>query len=292
MEGIKNYTQLTPIQKIGNYFFKRDDLFKPFDDISVNGNKLRQCIYLVNKIKNKYNHIITGCNLISPQSLIVSSVCKNFNIRSTIVFGGTSISLLEKRKNLQYVIKNSNIEIINSGFNSVLNYYIKNKIDNNLFTASDRYFHIQYGINLKDNIDCLIESTANQIENIPDYLDNLVLCCGSGISSVGILYGIYKYNKKIKNIYLIGNAPNRKKFIDYQLHSINNLYKTNYNAIYTYIDLFNTDNFRYNKRLYIDYYDIKFHPNYEAKAFNWLLHNINKSEITLFYIIGSEVIFN
>lgn len=34
----------TPVQKVGDYFFKRDDLFAPFNDIPLNGGKVRQCI--------------------------------------------------------------------------------------------------------------------------------------------------------------------------------------------------------------------------------------------------------
>ena len=43
---------LTPIEKIGDLYFKRDDLFRPFNN-NINGSKLRQCLAILEKIKIK-----------------------------------------------------------------------------------------------------------------------------------------------------------------------------------------------------------------------------------------------
>ena len=51
--------ELTPIENHKNILFKRDDLFRPYENNGVNGGKLRQCIFLLkeNSNKNKILHI-------------------------------------------------------------------------------------------------------------------------------------------------------------------------------------------------------------------------------------------
>ena len=44
-----NPYELTPVEGIGSYLFKREDLYKPFDFSPVNGSKLRQCEILLEK---------------------------------------------------------------------------------------------------------------------------------------------------------------------------------------------------------------------------------------------------
>ena len=44
--GSSDIDALTPVERVGDYWFKRDDYFMPFDDIPVNGGKVRQCICL------------------------------------------------------------------------------------------------------------------------------------------------------------------------------------------------------------------------------------------------------
>ena len=38
--------ELTPVEKIGNIYFKREDKFAPLGAGGINGSKLRQCIWL------------------------------------------------------------------------------------------------------------------------------------------------------------------------------------------------------------------------------------------------------
>lgn len=45
--------EITPVELIEGLYLKRDDKFRPFDNIGVNGTQLRQCAYLLLKNKNK-----------------------------------------------------------------------------------------------------------------------------------------------------------------------------------------------------------------------------------------------
>ena len=53
--------QLTPINELGGWLFKREDLFQPFPFCKANGSKLRQSIILTEKnIETARNGLITG----------------------------------------------------------------------------------------------------------------------------------------------------------------------------------------------------------------------------------------
>ena len=49
---------LTPVEKVGKTYFKREDKFAPLGYGGINGSKLRQCIWLVDEyVKNSENPV-------------------------------------------------------------------------------------------------------------------------------------------------------------------------------------------------------------------------------------------
>lgn len=94
-----NTQDITPIQKLGDYYFKRDDLFVPFDFSPANGSKLRQCMLLCEKkAERAKNGLYTGTSIHSPQAVITASVAKRMGVPCTIVYGGTNSESLAKNK--------------------------------------------------------------------------------------------------------------------------------------------------------------------------------------------------
>jgi 1-aminocyclopropane-1-carboxylate deaminase/D-cysteine desulfhydrase-like pyridoxal-dependent ACC family enzyme len=279
---------ITPIELIDGLYFKREDKFKPFDNIGVNGTKLRQCAYLLIKNLDKAkNGVLTCCSIHSPQGIIVTALCNYLGIKSTVFYGATT----EERLKLLHIPKlinslNGNIEIVSKiGRLTVLNSKAKKRqIETNEFI-------IEHGMDLMNNIDCFLESVANQVQNLPDNLDNLVITCGSAISTTGILYGLKLYNKKVKNIILVGVAPNRIEKINKNLKELQDKLNIELvNVKFKYIDLFNTKGFKYEKQEFAEHCGVKFHPNYEAKTYNWLKNNIDyKNEKSCLWIIGGEI---
>ena len=59
---ITNKNDLTPIEEYNGVYFKRDDLFMPFEDMPISGGKVRQMISLVEdrlvEIKDHYNNTV------------------------------------------------------------------------------------------------------------------------------------------------------------------------------------------------------------------------------------------
>lgn len=280
--------EITPIECIEGLYLKRDDKFAPFENIGVNGTKLRQCAYLIIKNLDKVqNGVLTCCSVHSPQGIIVTALCKHLGIKSTVFYGGTTderLNVLPIPRKIKEL--DGDIEIVSKmGRLSVLNSKAKKR---QLETGG---FIVEHGMDLMNNIDCFLDSVANQVQNIPDDLDNLVITCGSAISTTGILYGLKLFNKSVKNIILVGVAPNRIERINNNLLELENRLNIKLSDIkFKYIDLFNTKGFKYEKKEFAEHYGVKFHPNYEAKTYNWLIKNIDyKNEKTCLWIIGGDI---
>lgn len=291
-------TDLTPVQEIDGIYFKRDDLFAPFGAGSVNGGKLRQGAFLLAQAKTQgYERVITGCSLISPQAPMIAAVAQHFGMECCIVYGGTKIEKLQE-KYMPRLAKHfeANFYIAKSGRSNVLLHCAKGIAAHSI--PYRKSFIVEYGMNSKDpqHLAAFYGSTADQVMNLPDEMDHLIITCGSGITSAGVLYGLKIHQKKVKHVWLIGTAPNREKKVKTRLVDLSFYAGSSlncYNIQFNYVDLF-SKGVTYEKRYSgIKWGDIEFHPHYEAKAFNWFLENMLERHIyarekVVFWIVGAE----
>lgn len=270
-------TDLTPVQMKEGLLFKRDDLYTLRDIHGVNGGKLRQCVMLVDKVKDNYEGICTYASLGSPQTAITAAVAQSFGKPFTAFYGGTSREHLMKNQMSRYVMKYGGRIVIGArtGRHNVLH-----KVADE-YAKKHNYFVVQYGINISDYEDVLIGAVANQVQNIPD-IKNLVAVCGSGITASGILVGLKMYGKNIENVHLVATAPDRREFI----HAIAS--KHNADRKIEYHSLFHQKGFNYDDEVKAVYGGITLHPNYEAKAMQWFLNSNLKKDETLFWITGAK----
>lgn len=280
---LMSVTELTPICETEEILLKRDDLFQPLSNINVNGTKLRECIMLIAKnIEQCKNFgVITGTSIHSPQSIIVASACKLLNVPCTCVFGGTTFMRL-KELHLYDVLQSldAKIEIpCNGGRTSILQSHINKRIQHT------HEFCVKYGVNIIGT-DILLTAVADQIKNVPD-VENMCWVCGSGITTLGILYGLQLYKPNIKNIYLFGTAPNRTNLITNYFNRL--IRRNDYLSRIKYIDLHAEKGFVYEKKIIQNIGDIKLHPQYEAKAYKRMKELNLVGKETLFFIIGQEI---
>ncbi|MCD9019147.1 PLP-dependent lyase/thiolase [Parachryseolinea silvisoli] len=275
MKSDINISALTPVEKINGLYFKRDDLFRPFSGLKVNGGKLRQCIHIVQS--SKPNEIVTYSSMNSPQLGIVSAVGKHFGIPVKYLVGGS--------RDTEYLrlARGQGAEIIRQ----------KPYRENYLFSQAKKIslpgsLLIKSGIIQPSMLAEQIDITSEQIMNLPDEIDTIVVSCGSGLTTLGLIKGISRYGKKVKKIWLISTAPDRREFIQDEIRTqkINsNIPKLNFYSLY------DNGNFDYNLKKTFSIGDICFHPRYEAKTFSWFIQN-NKfiKNKTLFWIVGSEIL--
>ena len=262
----------TPVEELNGYIIKRDDLFQVGN---IRGGKVRQCMRVVyenlDDIKKNYNGgLITGGGLPSPMSSIVSSVAKYFGLKcvvtspmydnSKIDYNRINVSLAQKLGATIYGVGNYNP----TGFNRDI------KELNKVYD----YYEIKFGM----QSDYVIDTTSYQAKNIPNDLENLICVCGSGLNLLGILKGIVRYKKKIKNVYGISLSHhfNNNKKLFYDTLPRNEKYDGELHIIrspYSYQKILKSE---------IDFIDW----TYENKSFVWMQENIKPSTKTLFWNIG------
>ena len=280
---------ITPIELHNGIYYKRDDLYAPFGVNSINGGKVRQAIQLFDVIhedvKNNHNGgVVTATSVHSPQGAIIAKVAQEHGLECIVAVGGTKPETLFNH-HLMRLTKSYGAEVRNvagHGMTSVIDARIKDTI-----ITETGYKLIKFAISLESNPEAIFDGVTEQVQNIPDDLDNLIVPVGSGIQFTGIIRGLQKYNKKVKRVIGVAFVDRRK-------------------TMEGYLDAFRYENFpseviqfpeyelyltkhAYSKPIWEkvggEYMDII----YEGKAHEWMRENIDtQKEKTLFWIIGRQ----
>lgn len=289
MTRISDISELTPIDKYHGIYFKRDDLYLPFEGSELGGGKTRQMQALISCIKAKSDKIeglITNpVTLSSPQSAIVAKVAKDNNVPCMICIGGNILSIektVKKYKPLKLAFElGAVINVVAMiGYSNVISSRVRDIVQEN------NYHVIDFGINLTDYPDAILGSTANQVINLPDNLDNLIVPCGSALTFAGIIVGIEKYKKKVKRIIGIQiSGFDRRKKIDLVLNKFGIERKYEFYIDRTYPYSKNIENYVSS--------DFDLNVKYESKAFQYFCRNrkqlnISDADQTLVWVIGNN----
>ena len=285
---------ITPVELYDNIYYKRDDYFKPFGDYHVNGGKVRQALIMFEKyiddIKSKYNNgVITAGSVHSPQSANIAKVAEFHKVKCITCVGGTKPENLDNH-HMMRLTKHYGCEIkivAGHGMSNVIHARMRELAKDN------GYMVIEQGELLEKNPSEMFYATADQVENIPDELDNLVVATGVGIQSMGILLGLKKFNKKVKRIHSICVGPTREKHMKrYE----NELLKTQDGMVWDKPESLNLNEFTMlsHKSPYGKGHDYMVNGSYiddiyEGKAYQWMLDNVDTAnEKTLFWCVGKR----
>jgi len=276
---------LTPIEKYRNILYKRDDLYIPFKDSYINGGKVRQLISIVLKNKErilKYHNggIITGCGVMSPQSVIATRIANEFGIKTIVCTGGNERTVdkypaLRNAKDM-----GANIRVVSKlGYSGPIN----KKIDE--ITKDNKYFKFKIGFLLDDEESLIysLYSTASQVKNLPDNINHLVIPVGSAFSFAGIYLGIKIFGKHIDNIYAVCVGRDRTKLINKILSNVG-IYDPSYVTINHFAEVPYHKKLKFREPFEID--DI-----YESKAVDWMNKYLHSDGTKLLWIVGNGNMF-
>ena len=287
-------TELTPVEKVEEVFFKRDDYYKPFGEYHVNGGKVRQALIMfekyIEKIQSKHNNgVITDGSVHSPQSANIAKVAEFHQVKCITCVGGTKPENLDKH-HMMKLTKHYGCEVkivAGHGMSNVIHARMRKLAEDN------GYMVIEQGELLQKNPLDMFYATADQVENIPDELDNLVVSTGVGVQLMGILLGLKKFNKKVKHIHSICVGPTREKHMNrYE----NELLKASGDLVWERPESLNLNEFAMHahKAPYGKGHDYMVNGNYiddiyEGKAYQWMLENVDTAnEKTLFWCVGKR----
>ena len=290
MSYIEDYhvQDLTPVEEHNGIYYKRDDLYTPFDDIPLSGGKVRQAICLIG---NNYNYIQTNCNSMiysstgmeSPQGIIVTRVAKEFGFESIVFIGHSGPKGIRKSKLMMNILTaGGKINYkAKMAYESTLNAEIRKHKE-----AGEKFFHVKFGINLDSDPESILGSVSYQVQNLPDNLDYLIVPCGSCIMLSGIIQGCEKYNKIPKHIVGIQiSGYDRTKTIENILGSDHIPYEFLISKDYDYHRYVKVEVGGEDKKFTLD-------PIYEAKAHDYMTRHmadtVNGKRVC-FWVVGNSI---
>jgi len=160
---------LTPVQRRGSIWVKRDDLYT---EAGVAGGKVRTCWALAQGARG----LVTAGSRYSPQVNIVAQVARHLAIPCEIHVPSGELS-----PEVQLAVDaGATLVQHRPGYNTVIVARAK--------AAAERtgYTLIPFGMECWD----AIEYTAAQVANIPRDVARIVVPVGSGMSMAGILHGL------------------------------------------------------------------------------------------------------
>lgn len=269
-ERVVDLESLTPVERRGDYWFKRDDLFRPFDE-PLNGGKVRQALFLMRKsldrIRSNCNStVITVSSVHSPQGYLATRCAASLGLKMVIGIGTATPEQALRYPTFRLTVERYGARIIKLaglGFNSVL----QARMDET--ARRERWFPLRFGF--------LGDTSVNerQVTNLPDGLDHLVIPCGSGGSAAAILRGLFKTPKakRPREIHIVQIAGMGR-----ELPGV---------LMYNFIK---DKTYPYSKRVPLEYEGLDFDQIYEAKAFGWLQRQSLKGRVCFWNIANFNAV--
>ena len=178
---------LTPVEKYGNIFVKRDDLFTV---AGVRGGKARTCLFLAQGATG----LVTAGARSSPQINIVAHIAQHLGIpaRCHAPEGELPAELIDAQSCGCEIIQHK------AGHNSVI--VARARED----AKARGWKEIPFGMECKE----AIEHTRAQVRNLPSDVRRIVMPVGSGMSLAGVLWGLQDIGRAIPVVgVVVGASP-------------------------------------------------------------------------------------
>ena len=172
---------LTPIQKVGRLWVKRDDTFRM---AGVCGGKARTCLYLGQRAVSKgATGLVTACNTHSPQAAIVAAIAKYLSVACRVYVNKHTKSTPEIELARYH---GADIQVVDSTFDNVAELRAQTFAHSLLRGRTDTWCLIPFGM------ECItaVKQTAKQVKKIPKGVARIVVPVGSGMSLCGVLQGL------------------------------------------------------------------------------------------------------
>lgn len=263
---------IDPIEEVDGYSVKRGDRFA----IGVHrGSKVRQCLHLVREsleriVSAHASGICTAAGLPSPQPAIVAAAARYFGLRCAVstVRHSKSTPVRNRINACLAAIEGADVYGVRNPNSS------GPECDCTSLEKDLGYFRVKFGM----AGDVAMAPVVRQCENIPDYIEDVVVIAGSGLTACGVLSGIAKHKKPVRRVFVV------------KLSNHFNRNKSRWHDAIDNIDRFSGDvievasEYAYQKHVASTPFD----ATYESKAWLWMKKNITPSNRVLFWVIGEK----
>lgn len=169
------YNDLTPVQRHGGFWVKRDDLLNIH---GASGGKARTCWHLSATAKVG---LTTAGSRKSPQVKLVATMASKLGLPCV---AHTPTGDISTGPVAEAAALGATVVQHRPGHNSVI---IKRARD---YATEHGFTEIPFGMECEE----AVTQTRQQVVNLPDTTERLVVCVGSGMSLSGVLHGLHDYD--------------------------------------------------------------------------------------------------
>ena len=294
----RDYYEMSPVEEIGGVLWKRDDKFAPLGYGSLNGSKLRQCLWLVERARKAgAKGIVSAASVVSPQLAMSTWAAAGQGMDSLQIIGATKPHTAINYPSVAIAaMLGARFHIAPVAYNPYLQAPAKR-----ILAKRPDLALIEYGISLDhkshspEDIKGFHDVGAHQATNLPEGIERLIIPSGSCNTLVSILLGLaYGAPRSLKEVMLFVIGPSKLSWAWDRLRVIDGIRPGVLKALERFSfpihDLHRSRFASYGDRMPERYGGIVFHPNYEGK----ILRYIRKMgldvlrEGTCFWVVGSE----
>jgi 1-aminocyclopropane-1-carboxylate deaminase/D-cysteine desulfhydrase-like pyridoxal-dependent ACC family enzyme len=280
--------ELTPVELHDGRWYKRDDLFVPFDDVPISGGKVRQAMLLLgskrDEIVERYGGVVlTATGVHSPQGLIIARVAAHFDLGCVVFVGATTVGgALMRHSMLRWATM----------CDATIDASARAAYEPALQAAAQRWrsehdgagYVVRFGINLDDAPEAIVESTAAQVANLPADVETIVVPVGAGITAGGVIVGAHWHRPQARVVCVQISGYERRDTIDPILERwLDGEPASHY-------DWHVIDDVPYAKHVERSVDGVALDPIYEAKAHDYMLAQLDLDAArSCFWLVGSSI---
>lgn len=314
----KHLHELTPVERRGSIWLKREDLFAPLGPGGINGGKLRSCIWLLwRMVAEGLPGFVHGASVKSPQHAFASVVAHHFGLRCVTVVGSDPSSAVRNQEVAVAASYGAELVRARIAYNPALQRRARE------VAAARGLGLLDYGISTdvarhgEQAVLAFHQLNAAQAANIPDDVDTVVIPAGSCNSCAHLLLGLALHRPAgLRRVVLAGIGPCRVGYYEERLalaerllgRPVASLYRRRYPdhpdlearyqgpsdapLLLEYHDLHARGLFDYQAEAQgVELGGVPMHPTYEAKVVRWLRSarpELLSGGRTLFWVIGAR----
>lgn len=281
--------EMTPVHQGKNKgcWYKRDDLFRPFEDSPINGTKLRQCFWLMNNLSVGYDTVVSASSVKSPQLPLVTKVAKAFDKEVIFFIGSQNMKKTAEKNPMVRMAVEYGAELRQApcAYNSALQKTARDYAD------EIGAFLLEYGISTTDpkNWYNFYTFGGHQTRSIPKQIKSITMTAGSCNSALSVLIGLFNQTRLLDfKFNLVGIGPSKFKLLQERFEHATGMQLPVNNFVYYDI---HDKLYTYDQRVNFNYDGINFHPRYEAKMMTFLHKtkpHLLQDNTNLIWIVGSE----
>lgn len=176
------YEGITPVERMGNFYVKREDLAFWRSPDHPSGSKVRQYLKMAEACelsRFSYPPCIVGCSANSCQQIYVASTAMLLETKGIIYVPGRKV-----KSSATAYCESIGAEVVEvrPGYLSVVR-------------ARAKAGAKELGQVVQWNPQLAIEDTAAQCVNIPEDVKRIIVASGSGLTAAGIVRGLYKIHR-------------------------------------------------------------------------------------------------